>query len=52
MGGKIAERTLSSSPAAALSSLKGKKDSMAKYSGKLPKGLYLFFEIVMVVISF
>lgn len=34
MGGRAAEYSLSSSPASAHSSLKGKRDAMSKHSGK------------------
>ena len=49
MGGRTAERTLSSSPASGQSSLKGKKDALTKHSGKNIVSLVsLFSNSVMV----
>lgn len=42
MGGRATEYSLSSSPASAQSSVKGKRDAMSKYSGNIIMNLVRF----------
>ena len=50
MGGRPAEHSLSSSPATTQSSVKGKRDTMSKHSGKVLQAVHLYLSRIVVFI--